>query len=363
MTVVPTVDNTVSTIDLRPDYRISRIIKGGWQLAGDHGPVDRTAAVRDMAAFVEAGITAFDCADIYTGVEEMIGVFLDHLRQSRGREAADRVQVHTKYVPDATALSIIDQRQIEAGIDRSLMRLGVERLDLVQFHWWDYSVPGAIDTLGHLQRLREKGKIRQLGLTNFDLDHVKQFVEAGIDILSVQVQFSLIDQRPAGSFADFCKEHGIAIFAYGTLAGGFFSDRWIGVSDPGYAFENRSLIKYRLIIDAFGGWRLFQELLSVLNRIGERHGVSIANVAIRAMLDQECLTAAILGARYAHHLKNNLRAFAFTLSKTDKDELSAVLAKRLGPSGPVFGLERDPTTPHGQIFKKNLNANPTDAPA
>ena len=353
----------VPTVNLRPDYRISRIIKGGWQLAGDHGPVDRASAIRDMAAFVEAGVTAFDCADIYTGVEEMIGAFLAELRQSQGKAAFDRVRVHTKYVPDATALSTINRQHVEVGVDRSLKRLGIERLDLVQFHWWDYGVPGAVDTLGHLQELRDKGKIRHIGLTNFDLDHVEQFVEAGIDILSVQVQFSLLDQRPAGRFAEFCKERDIAVFAYGTLAGGFFSERWLNAPDPGYAFENRSLIKYRLIIDAFGGWPLFQKLLSVLNGIAERHDISIANAALRAMLDHDDLTAAILGARYAHHLENNLKALAFTPSEADRKELATILAKRTGPSGAVFGLERDRTTPHGQIFKTNLNANPADAPA
>ena len=65
--------SVVETTDLRPGHSISRVIKGGWQLAGDHGSVDRSAAILDMEAFVDAGITTFDCADIYTGVEEMIG--------------------------------------------------------------------------------------------------------------------------------------------------------------------------------------------------------------------------------------------------------------------------------------------------
>lgn len=353
----------VPTIDLRPDYRISSIVKGGWQLAGDHGAVDEKAAIRDMAAFVDAGITTFDCADIYTGVEEMIGAFLKDLRRSQGTDALDRVQVHTKFVPDAGALTTIDHSQVEAGIDRSLSRLGVERLDLVQFHWWSYETPGALDMLGHLERLRDKGKIRHLGLTNFDLGHVREFVEAGIDIASVQVQFSLIDQRPAGRFAEFCRQHDIAILAYGVLAGGFFSDRWLGADDPGYAFDNRSLIKYRLIIDEFGGWPLFQELLAVLAAIAERHGVSLANVALRAMHDHTDLTALILGARYAHHLDDNLKALAFTPDDDDRGALASVLMKRRGPTGPVFGLERDSATRHGQIFKKNLNADPSDAPA
>ena len=350
----------VPTTGLRPDYRISRIIKGGWQLAGDHGAVDKASAIRDMAAFVEAGIITFDCADIYAGVEEMIGIFLDDLRRSSGVSAASQVRVHTKFVPDATALETVDRHQVEAGIDRSLARLGVERLDLVQFHWWDYEVAGALDVLGYLQRLKDKGKIHHLGLTNFDLDHVRQFALAGFDIASVQVQYSLIDQRPAGAFANFCRRHKIGILAYGVLAGGFFSDRWLGAADPGYDFDNRSLIKYRLIIDEFGGWPLFQELLSVLGGTAKRHGVSLANVALRALHDRADIAALILGARYAHHLADNLRALAFTPDDEDKEALSAVLAKRRGPSGPVFGLERDRTTRHGQIFKKNLNTDPTD---
>ncbi|MGI9437299.1 MAG: aldo/keto reductase [Geminicoccaceae bacterium] len=346
----------VPVIELRPGYRISRIIKGGWQLAGDHGPVDRAAAISDMAAFVDAGITTFDCADIYTGVEEMIGFFLKDVRNSLGVDAAGNIRVHTKFVPDATALNDIGRREVEAGIDRSLGRLGVERLDLVQFHWWDYQVPGALKTLGHLSELQAHGKIRHLGLTNFDLEHLTMFVQAGIDIASVQVQYSLIDQRASGDFAAFCREHDIGILAYGVLAGGFFSGRWLGADDPGYQFENRSLIKYRLMIDEFGGWTLFQALLSTLSAIAVRHGVSLANVVVRAMLDHDDLTAIILGARYAHHLNDNLRACDIKLTADDRRDIAAVLAKRLGPRGSVFGMERDHTTPHGRIFKKNLNA-------
>ena len=79
---------TVETADLRPGHRISRVIKGGWQLAGDHGEVRREQAIADMEAFLDAGITTFDCADIYTGVEEMIGHFIADVRNRRGAEVA-----------------------------------------------------------------------------------------------------------------------------------------------------------------------------------------------------------------------------------------------------------------------------------
>jgi aryl-alcohol dehydrogenase-like predicted oxidoreductase len=96
-----------------------------------------------MRLFVEAGITTFDCADIYTGVEELIGAFLADYRPGTG--GRPEVQVHTKYVPDLRSLGSLRKADVEGAIDRSLRRLRVDRLDLVQFHWWDYSVPGWIE--------------------------------------------------------------------------------------------------------------------------------------------------------------------------------------------------------------------------
>jgi aryl-alcohol dehydrogenase-like predicted oxidoreductase len=153
----------IPRIALRGGYSISRIIKGGWHLAGDHGAVDAGQALKDMATFVEAGITTFDCADIYTGVEQMIGDF----RQAYP-EHARQVQVHTKFVPDLSELHSLDRAQVAAIIDRSLARLRLERLDLVQFHWWDFTVPRYVETALELDRLRKAGKIAHVGVTNFD---------------------------------------------------------------------------------------------------------------------------------------------------------------------------------------------------
>ena len=143
---VPT--TLVETAGLRPGYAISRVIKGGWQLAGDHGAVDRAAAVADMEAFLDAGITTFDCADIYKGVEEMIGAFIADVRRRRGAATANRVQVHTKLVPDLGRLADLRADEVEAIVDRSLSRLGVERLHLVQFFWWDLSAGDPLAALG-----------------------------------------------------------------------------------------------------------------------------------------------------------------------------------------------------------------------
>lgn len=343
---------------LRPGYEISRVIRGGWQLAGDHGAVDRAAVPDDLAAFYDAGITTFDCADIYTGVEAMIGDFRAAMLQRRGADALKRLKVHTKFVPDLAALPTILPADVRRIIDRSLQRLRMERLDLVQFHWWDYDQPRYLDTALTLKALQDEGKIALVGGTNFDAARLQAFTEAGVSFATMQVQYSLLDQRPAGSMAAVCRQSGTRLLCYGTLAGGFLSERWLGAPAPDGPLANRSLVKYRLIIEEFGGWPLFQELLATLKTIADRHDASIANIASRWVLDQPEVAGVIVGASHARHLDDTLRIGAICLSEADRAAIAAVLARRQGPEGEVYALERDRAGPHGSIMKYHLNDSP-----
>lgn len=351
---------SVETARLRPGYAISRVIKGGWQLAGDHGPVDRAQSIRDMEAFLDAGIATFDCADIYTGVEEMIGDFIADVRQRRGVDVANRAQVHTKLVPDLGLLSDIKPHDVEAIIDRSLKRLRIERLHLVQFYWWDLGLGNAQEGFEVLKTCQQKGKIAYLGTTNWDVAETQPFVDAGFDLVSTQVQYSVLDRRPANGLTGWAKAQDLQLLCYGTLAGGFLTERWLDAPDPGFAFENRSLVKYRLIIDEFGPWERFQDLLRLLQHIGDKHGVSLASVATRWVLEQPQVAAAIVGARTARHLPMTLEVFRFTLDHEDHAAIQDILDHAPGPQGPVFGLERDRNGRHGQIMKYNLNTRPDD---
>ncbi len=349
---------TPETATLREGHQISRVLKGGWQLAGDHGTVDRSAAIKDMEAFLEAGITTFDCADIYTGVEEMIGDFVASVRKNRGSEVADRICVHTKLVPDLSRLEALQPHEVEAIVDRSLKRLRLDCLHLVQFFWWDLNLGNAVASLEVLKRLQEKGKIRNLGVTNWECDRIDPFVKAGFDVVSAQVQYSVLDQRPEQALVPWSSEHRVQLLCYGTLAGGFITEAWLNQPDPGFQFSNRSLVKYRLIIDEFGPWEQFQVLLQTLDQIGKRHGVSLSSVATRYVLDRPQVAGAIVGARYARHLPQTLEVFQFALDDEDRAQLNAVIRTAKGPSGPVYGLEGDRTSRHGRIMKYNLNTSP-----
>lgn len=231
-----------------------------------------------MRAFVEAGITTFDMADIYTGTEEMVGEF-------RARYPGLPIQVHTKYVPDMDKLATLTFEDTQSIIDRSLKRLGVQRLDLVQFHWWDYALPHYVETALHLKRLQEQGKIRHIGVTNFDEQRIQEMLDVGIDIVSAQVQYSVMDRRPEKGFADFCKANNIHMLCYGSLAGGFISERYLGQPEP-TDIENRSLTKYRLIIDEIGGWNIYQSLLLALDKIAKANDVTLSEVAVAYWCEQ-----------------------------------------------------------------------------
>jgi len=183
---------SVPRVELAEGYSIARILNGGWQLAAGHRaePIDARQAVDAMTRLAEAGLTTFDGADIYTGVEELFGRFLKSYPRPR------EIQVHTKLVPDRSALPTLDRRYVESIVDRSLVRLGVERLDLVQFHWWDHQVPGLLDALGWLDEMREAGKIRLLGATNFDAAQLRRIVEVRSQYLEFVGQArALRDQR------------------------------------------------------------------------------------------------------------------------------------------------------------------------
>ena len=349
------------SVELAPGYSIPRLIVGCWQFSERHSrqPIDEARALDALEAYVDAGFNTFDCADIYTGVESLLGRLIRRRARgaggAAGSSAADAIRVHTKFVPDRDELSRCDRSYVRRIVHRSLRRLGMERLDLVQFAWWDYSVPGYLEAAAHLVEMQTEGKIRCLGVTNFDTERLRELLDGGIPVTAAQVQYSLLDRRPENGLAKLCVERGVHLLTYGTLAGGFLSDRWLDEPLPRAPFEHRSLEKYRLIIDDFGGWIALQELLEVLQAVAACRQVDLSDVALRATLDLRGVGAAIVGIRDASHLHAHLTALRLELEEEDRLAIAAILARRRGPAGEVFGLERVPDGAHARLMRYNLN--------
>ena len=314
-----------SRLQFTPDLRICRILNGMWQVSGAHGSIDPKAAIQSMFAYHDAGFTTWDLADHYGPAEDFIGEFRRQLAALRGVEALSGIQAFTKWVPRPGRMT---RRVVEEAIAVSLRRMDVQTIDLLQFHWWDYADTNYLDALTYLAQLRDEGKIRHLALTNFDTEHLNRIVDREIRLVSNQVQFSLIDRRPEVRMIRFCQEHNIQLLTYGTVCGGSLSETYLGQPEPRpSALNTASLRKYKQMIDAWGGWSLFQDLLVTLKSIADKHGVSIANVAVRYILDRPAVAGVIVGARLgvSDHRADNARVFGFTLDTEDHDRIQAIL--------------------------------------
>ncbi len=316
-----------SRLQFTPDLNICRILNGMWQVSGAHGRINPTAAIQSMFKYMDAGFTTWDLADHYGPAEDFIGEFRRQLIATRTQEALSNIQAFTKWVPRPGKMT---RKIVEENINISLKRMDVNSLDLMQFHWWEYRDPNYLDALKYMAELQAEGKIKHLALTNFDTEHLQIIINAGIKIVSNQVQFSLVDRRPEIHMMRFCQKHDIKLFTYGTVCGGLLSEQYLGQAEPGlFQLSTASLRKYKNMIDTWGGWKLFQELLLTLKQIADKHQVSISNVAVRYILDQPTVGGVIVGAKLgvSEHIEDNVKVFRFCLDAEDIHSIDVISGK------------------------------------
>ena len=312
----------IERTELAPGLEISRVLTGLWQVADlerDGSTLDADAAAEELERYAEAGLTTFDMADHYGSSELIAGRFAE-----RGKAA--RSELLTKWVP---APGVHTRADVREAVERALERMSQDRLDVLQFHAWSYSDPAWMDCMFFLQELKEEGLIHHLALTNTDTAHVRMLLDTGIEVVSNQICYSLLDQRAAGPMAELCAERGVGILAFGTLAGGFLTDRWLGVEEPSMSsLETWSQMKYKRFIDTAGGWSRLQDLLQAIDRAATRLDVSMANVSVRYMLESPAVAGVIVGARLGRsaHLEDTARLFDFALDHEAITDIQAALA-------------------------------------
>jgi aryl-alcohol dehydrogenase-like predicted oxidoreductase/enamine deaminase RidA (YjgF/YER057c/UK114 family) len=316
--------------ELAPGLVISRMVTGLWQVADmerDGPKLDAGRAAADLAAYAEAGFDTFDMADHYGSAEAITGRFNRMLADGRVRtRPGTRPAIFTKWCPPPGPMTAA---VVRAAVGRALDRLQTSRIDLMQFHWWTFQHPAWLDALRELAKLRDEGLIGHLGTTNFDTDHLYVLAREGIPIASNQVCFSLLDRRAGEDMTALCAAEGIRLLAYGTLAGGLLTEKWLGKPEPAAeAIRDWSTAKYKRFVDAIGGWKVLQGILAAISAVSRRHGVSMANVATRWVLQRPAVAAVIVGARPGgrDHRAYNLAAFSFALDADDLSVIDAALA-------------------------------------
>ncbi|WP_300060658.1 aldo/keto reductase [uncultured Roseobacter sp.] len=295
---------------------ISRVLTGLWQVADiekDGDVIDPETGAGWLAAYAEQGFDTFDMADHYGTAEIITGQLL-------ARSPSRRPLAFTKWCPPPCPMT---REVVRAGVQERLDRLGVDRVDLLQFHWWAFQHSAWLDALHELSALRDEGLIAEIGVTNFDAAHLALAHADGVPLLTNQVSFSLVDRRAAGALSALCGQTGMKLLAYGTLCGGFLSERWLGQPEP-VEIADWSKMKYKRFIDTAGGWDAFQRILGAADEIARKNAVSIANVATRWVLEHEAVAGVIVGARLGErvHTDDNLKLFSFALDTEDRARLA-----------------------------------------
>ncbi|KAH8987254.1 Aldo/keto reductase [Lactarius akahatsu] len=312
------------TFPLGP-FNPPRLWVGLWQLSSTAWGSAPAARIREaMARHVDQGYTAFDMVNLLSGQ------FQEHLPPRT-------VLGGTKWCVFKLGEEL-SRSTVETAVRERMTRMRTSHLDFLQFYWQDYSNKGYMTALRYLLDLQADGLITAIGLVNFDAartDEICTQLGPGA-IVSNQVQFSLIDTRPLHGMADVCGKHNIKLLTYGTFCGGFLADAWLDrpEPDPYSGTLTPSQRKYLdAITRAWGDWALFQQLLAVLRKIGDRHGgATIANVAVRWVLDHPFVGAVLVGTRLgvSEHPEDNLNVFKFRLSDADRADIEAVLDRSNG---------------------------------
>jgi len=317
---------------------ITRVGFGAWAIGGGGwafgwGPQDDDAAIAAMRHAIERGVNWIDTAAVY-GLghsEEVVGRLLHDL------PASERPLVFTKcgLVWDdrdrmAEARRTLQPASIRGEVEASLRRLGVERIDLYQFHWPDETGTPVEDSWRVMVRLVEEGKVRAIGVSNFDVALLAR-CEAIRHVDSLQPPFSLIRRDVAEREIPWSAEHSIGVIAYSPMQSGILTESFSAARVAALAPDD-----WRRRSAQFREPNLSRNvaLRDALNPIARRHGTTVSAIAIAWTLAWPGVTGAIVGARTPAQVDGWIGAATVELTPADLEEIAAAAGRTRAGSGP-----------------------------
>lgn len=312
------------TARLSSTLEVPRLIIGLWQIADmerKNPNLDLNQAASAMKPYIQEGFTTFDMADHYGSSEIIAGI------GKNNASAKDQIKLLTKWVPKPGP---IDRATVREAITLSLKRMQQPSIDLLQFHAWQYTDPSWLDALNYLKELKEEGLIKNIGVTNFDASHLRIAITSGIPIVTNQISHSILDRRALGEMKLVCEEFHIHLLAYGTLLGGFLSEKWLDKKLPKTEeLSTWSQMKYIRFIEHAGGWTVFQKLLSCLSNIAQKHQTTIPILASRFVLENPNVASVIVGARLGEsaHIDSHKAVLDFNFDEEDLKAIDEVLTQ------------------------------------
>jgi len=304
---------------------------GGWSFGW--GPQDDKESEETMRRAIELGVNWIDTAAVY-GLghsEEVVGSFL------RSLPASERPFIFTKcglVWDDRNRMQepkrVLKPESIRAECEASLRRLGIERIDLYQFHWPDETGTPVEDSWAEMSRLIEEGKVRLGGVSNFDVGLLERCA-AVRHVDSLQPPFSLIRREVAAQQIPWCEAHKTGVICYSPMQSGLLTDR--------FSVERVARMPdddWRRRSPEFNPPNVNRNLAlrDALKPIAQRHGTSVSSVAIAWLLSWPGVTGAIVGARSPEQVDGWIGAGNLELSPADLDEIERAIERTGAGSGP-----------------------------
>ncbi len=325
-----------TTVLGRSGIEVSRVAYGGGPLGGGMGHFDEQTCVASVRRARDVGINLFDTGRVYGRSEELLGRALaDHLRTDR-----DEIVISTKggvrasgsaHPGDSGVTRDSSARALRADLETSLATLGVDYIDVYQVHWPDPLVP-LPETAAILQALRDEGKIRHIGVSNFTAEQMAAF-EQGAPIETLQPGYSMLHRDPERDELRYAGAHGVGTLVYGPLAHGLLATAAL---DPETDFNPHD---WRRNHGFFAPPTLARNQLVVgrLDAFAHERGYTVAQLAIAWVLAQPWVDVAIVGTGKAAHIDTAATAAEIELSNEDLMAIEGILADAV--SVPFFQLE------------------------
>lgn len=318
---------------------------GGW--AFSWGPQDDEASLATMRRAIELGINWIDTAAVY-GLghsEELVGKFL------RGLGAGERPYVFTKCglqwdkeKPMEAARRVLTPQTIRTECEASLRRLGVEQIDVYQFHWPDESGTRVEDSWATMSQLVSEGKVRIPGVCNFTTELMER-CEPVRHVDSLQPPFSLIRREIAEKELPWCAQRRTGVICYSPMQSGLLTDSFSEKRASQFAKDD-----WRQRSEEFQPPKLKRNLAlrDALRPIAERHNATVQEIAIAWTLAWPSVTGAIVGGRSPEQVDGWIGAAKLELTCADIDEIAAAIKRTDAGAGPVKPV----TEPRPQDIKQ-----------
>lgn len=319
--------------------KISAIGFGCWEIGGGYGSIEESEFVQAVNRALDLGVNCFDTAEAYG-----FGASERSLAKALGGRRKDAV-ITTKFgigYPDATNYRDSTRKRVIASIEKSLANLNTDYVDVYLVHWPDRNTPFE-ETMRALDDLVRQGKVRAVGLSNFRRDEIEACMRARrVDV--VQYCWNMFDRRMQKEIYPYCRENGIGVMAYGSLAYGMLT----GTFNEEMTFEKNDwrskrgqLANINLFQHLFGPDHYLKNLRAVeeLKGMARRYRKSLPQFALRWTLSNPVISTALVGCRNPREVEDNAGALGWTISDADMKEIDAIFARHGVVTAPDSWLE------------------------